>query len=134
MLSISACINGLRMIKNIRDLFSWRSSIPAPPHSYYSIYWENKWQMWVFELPTLPNYPSKASVTGIEENVSLNPPKWRRKLTSTSLSTGVQTIILISARSPSILAKKERYAESEQLELPKSCSQCFCSWAVRCCN
>lgn len=46
---------------------------------------------------TLPKSPPKAPVTGTEGNVSLNSLKWRRKLKFISSSTGVQTIILITA-------------------------------------
>lgn len=126
-----------RMFKNICDLLSWRSGISAPPHSYYSTPREIKGQMWVFELPTLPSSPSRAPVTGIQGNISLNPLKWRRKLKSTSSSTGVQTIILITAHlkeASQFLLKKKGCAESEQLELPKSCFQCFYSWAARSCS
>lgn len=91
----------------------------------------------VFELPTLPKSPPKAPVTGTEGNVGLHTLRRRRKSKFTSSSTGVQTIILLVAHLeevPQFLLRKKGCTESEQLELPKSCFQSFCSWAARSCS
>lgn len=91
------------MFKNICDLLSRRSGIPALPHSYYSTYWEIKGQMWSLWTTNFSQISFQGtSYRDREGNVSLNPLKWRRKFKSTNSSTDVQTLILINAHSKEV--------------------------------